>query len=92
MTQSKVAIEATKDAEEAWTNLVVAGAPALAPMAGCIPSYYNAEGSLDNMSPAEQMQAARAGPWPAGLNDFMDRLDNWRGNDGKMDGLTITKR
>lgn len=87
---AKVVIDATQEAEQAWSRRVMAGAPTLAPMAGCTPSYYNAEGSLDNMSREEQMLAAPAGPWPAGLNNFMDVLEDWRSRDGELGGLHVS--
>ncbi|KAL4733103.1 hypothetical protein BDV11DRAFT_97998 [Aspergillus similis] len=87
---AKVVIEATQEAEQDWSRRVMVGAPTLAPMAGCTPSYYNAEGSLDNMSREEQMLAAPAGPWPAGLNDFMDVLEEWRSRDGELEGLHVS--
>ena len=58
--------------------------------AGCTPSYYNAEASLDSMSREEQMLAAPAGPWPAGLNNFMDVLEDWRSRDGELEGLHVS--
>jgi hypothetical protein len=85
-----VVIEATQEAEQAWSRRVIAGAPTLAPMAGCTPSYYNAEASLDNMSREEQMLAAPAGPWPAGLNNFMDVLEDRRSRDGELEGLHVS--
>lgn len=85
---AKVVVEATQEAEQAWSKRVAAGAPTLAPMARCTPSYYNAEASMDEMSIEEQMLAAPAGPWPAGLNDFMDVLEDWR-SCGDLEGLHV---
>jgi cation diffusion facilitator CzcD-associated flavoprotein CzcO len=87
---AKVVIEATQEAEQDWSRRVMVGAPTLAPMAGCTPSYYNAEGSLDNMSREEQMLAAPAGPWPAGLNNFMDVLEEWRSRNDELEGLHVS--
>ncbi|KAI7369189.1 hypothetical protein KC354_g2136 [Hortaea werneckii] len=86
---AKVVIEATQDAEQDWSRRVCAGAPTMAPMAGCTPSYYNAEASLDNMSREEQALAAAAGPWPRGLNDFMDVLADWRSRSDELRGLHV---
>ena len=87
---AKVVVEATEEAEQAWSQRVIAGAPALAPMAGCTPSYYNAEASMENMTREQMMLAAAAGPWPEGLNSFIDVLEEWRNQGDKLEGLQVS--
>lgn len=87
---AKVVIEATQKAEQDWSRHVMVGVPTLAPMAGCTPLYYNTKGSLDNMLREEQMLAVPVGPWPAGLNNFMDILEEWRSQNNKLEGLHIS--
>ncbi|EAW08582.1 flavin-containing monooxygenase [Aspergillus clavatus NRRL 1] len=74
----KAIIEPTQAAETAWGMRVLAGAAARAPVVGCTPSYFNAEGSMEDVSIEEQRRLAISGPWPDGLNDFMNALDEWR--------------
>ncbi|PYI36982.1 monooxygenase [Aspergillus indologenus CBS 114.80] len=85
----KTTIEVTQDAETAWAQRVQAVAPALAAMAGCTPSYLNAEGSLDGVSMEERMKLAASSRWPHGMNDWMDVLEEWR-DAGSLDGLQIS--
>ncbi|PKY00831.1 monooxygenase [Aspergillus campestris IBT 28561] len=71
-----VVVEPTSEAEASWALRVLSGAASLAPMAGCTPSYFNAEAKMDSMPMDEQIKAAATTRWPRGLNDFMDVLDN----------------
>jgi cation diffusion facilitator CzcD-associated flavoprotein CzcO len=85
-----VVVEPTKDAEEAWTGQILAGAMAFAPMMGCTPSYYNNEGEADKAATQEeQMKAGRAAMWSDGLISYLKVLDDWRAQ-GDMQGLQVT--
>ncbi|PLN84683.1 monooxygenase [Aspergillus taichungensis] len=74
-TEHAVVVEPTAEAETSWALRVLSAAASLAPMAGCTPSYFNAEAKMDSMSMDEQIKAAATTRWPAGLIDFMDVLD-----------------
>ncbi|EFW16656.1 monooxygenase [Coccidioides posadasii str. Silveira] len=87
--RGKVAIEPTRAAEEAWAARIKAGAAVLAPVAGCTPSYYNGEGGKDKLSAEEKLAGAAAGPWPLGLNSYMDLLQEWR-DTGDFSGFDIS--
>ncbi|PLB35833.1 flavin-containing monooxygenase [Aspergillus candidus] len=75
-TEHVVVVEPTSEAEASWAHRVLSGAASLAPMAGCTPSYFNAEAKMDSMPMDEQIKAAATTRWPRGLNDFMDVLDS----------------
>ncbi|RAH41709.1 flavin-containing monooxygenase [Aspergillus brunneoviolaceus CBS 621.78] len=85
----KMTIEVTQGAETAWGLRVQAGAPALAALAGCTPSYLNAEGSLEDVSMEERMKLAASARWPHGMADWMDVLEEWR-DAGDLAGLQIS--
>ncbi|RAH70573.1 flavin-containing monooxygenase [Aspergillus aculeatinus CBS 121060] len=85
----KMTIQVTQDAETAWGLRVQAGAPALAALAGCTPSYLNAEGSLEDVSMEERMKLAASARWPHGMADWMDVLEEWR-DAGDLAGLQIS--
>ncbi|EEP81958.1 predicted protein [Uncinocarpus reesii 1704] len=74
----KVVMEPTPEAERAWEKRIAAGALIRAPVVGCTPSYWNAEGKLDQTTPEEKEKRRGAGPCPRGMNDFMDVLQEWR--------------
>lgn len=84
----KVAMEPTAEVEIDWAKRTQEGAPALAPVAGCTPSYYNGEGALESLTRKELLKAAASGPWPRGAKDYLKVLQNWR-NAGDLKGLDI---
>ncbi len=75
-------IEATREAEAEWVNLVTQPGPMRKYQESCTPGYYNVEGKntgqgfIDNQYPL--------GPVP-----FFDLLADWR-NQGDLEGLNIT--
>ena len=84
----KVLIEPTAEAEEAWTMEIMKRAVALAGLAGCTPSYINAEGDTDRMSQEKQARMARGATWGEGYLSFLEVIEDWR-RDGRMEGLQV---
>ncbi|KAK4541657.1 hypothetical protein LTR36_007801 [Oleoguttula mirabilis] len=85
-----VVVEATADAEEAWTMQIVARAAGFAATAGCTPSYYNGEGALDRIaSDAERLKAARGAPYGDGFESYVKVIESWR-REGGMEGLVLS--
>jgi cation diffusion facilitator CzcD-associated flavoprotein CzcO len=76
-------IEVTRDAEDAWLELLLSGpGRMLGANNNCTPGYYNNEG-----------QPAGAGAelfvgYPAGATAFFQYIDRWR-SDGNFDGLAF---
>lgn len=86
---SKVVVEATEEAEEAYAGKIASMALVNAPIAACTPSYYNMEGGVASMSMEEQIAAARLNIWGQGILDYDVFLRTWRENAG-MEGLDIS--
>jgi cation diffusion facilitator CzcD-associated flavoprotein CzcO len=85
----KVIIEPSEEGEEAWAMEILKRAAGFAALAGCTPSYLNAEGEGDHLqSMEEQMKAARSAPWGQGVLDFGRVIKEWR-EEGGLKGLKI---
>ena len=85
----KTIIEPTDIACENWANQCAARAHLLATMANCTPSYFNAEGAFDKMTPEQQAGAARAAIWGQGYLSYSKILADWRAS-GKLEGFEIS--
>ncbi|KAI0126523.1 hypothetical protein BJ170DRAFT_629054 [Xylariales sp. AK1849] len=85
--EARFAIEATPEAEEAWTGEIVKRALVMAALTGCTPSYFNLEGM--EMPPEEQLKQIKAAPWGAGLPEYLKVVEAWR-EKGDLEGLVIT--
>ena len=86
---SKAVIEPTEAACEEWANRVAGNAHKLSTMAGCTPSYFNAEGEADKMSPEQQAGAARGAIWGQGYLDYERILKEWRAK-GDLEGFAVS--
>lgn len=83
-------IEPTSTACDSWADRVAGHAHKLSTMAGCTPSYFNAEGEADRQSPQEQAETARAKAiWGQGYLDYEEVLREWRGR-GALEGLEVS--
>lgn len=83
-------IEPTSTACNNWADRVAGHAHKLSTMAGCTPSYFNAEGEADRQSPQEQAATARAKAiWGQGYLDYEEVLREWRGR-GALEGLEVS--
>ncbi|KAJ7250306.1 flavin-binding monooxygenase-like family protein [Mycena rebaudengoi] len=86
---SKLTVEVTKEAEEAWSMQILMRAAWFAGIPGCTPGYLNDEGSRDNAGDMQaQMKAARAAPWGEGIISFAEQLKSWR-SEGGLKGFQI---
>ena len=81
-------VQPTPAAAEDWGTQIMMRAAAMAAVAGCTPSYLNAEGAVDRIPPEKQMQAARSGIWGAGIEDFLVHVEAWRA-EGGMQGIEV---
>ncbi|KAH7351215.1 pyridine nucleotide-disulfide oxidoreductase-like protein [Rhexocercosporidium sp. MPI-PUGE-AT-0058] len=85
----KAVIEPTDAACEDWANQCAARAHMLGTMAGCTPSYFNAEGASDKMTPEQQAGFARTAIWGQGYLSYARILQEWRKNGG-LEGFEIS--
>ncbi len=75
-------MEATREAEQAWLELLLTGLGPLA-SADCTPGYYNNEGDLDD--PRVKYMVG----YPLGASAYFDYLDDWR-RAGSLAGLLLS--
>ncbi len=73
-------VELTKEAEDAWLELLQSGPGMMLASADCTPGYYNNEGQ-----PGGQSWAQFVG-YPAGAMAYFQYLDQWRSK-GDFEGL-----
>ena len=73
-------VEVTKEAEDAWLDLLATGAGALLASADCTPGYYNNEGQPDGAG------WAQLAGYPGGAMAYFKYLEEWR-TKGDFDGL-----
>jgi cyclohexanone monooxygenase len=73
-------VEVTKEAEDAWLDLLATGNGPMLASPDCTPGYYNNEGQ-----PADPGNALFVG-YPAGAMAYFQYLDEWRSK-GDFDGL-----
>jgi cation diffusion facilitator CzcD-associated flavoprotein CzcO len=76
-------VEVTKDAQEAWIELLLSGQGGLIGSVDCTPGYYNNEG-VD----AGQAGALFVG-YPAGPSAYFSYLEGWRSSE-QFEGLAFT--
>ncbi|KZV93345.1 FAD/NAD(P)-binding domain-containing protein [Exidia glandulosa HHB12029] len=83
---TKVALEPSKEAEEAWSMQCLMRAGFYAGISGCTPSYMTNEGDRDKVvDMQEQMKAGRAAPWSEGIASFLKLVGEWKA-EGKLSG------
>lgn len=76
------AVEATKEAEEQWTQTIVdSGERRRAFRQACTPSYLNNEGKTS-------IRAAKNASYGGGALEFLGILQDWR-KEGSMVGLEV---
>jgi cyclohexanone monooxygenase len=75
-------VEVTREAQDAWVEILLTGPGSLIGSPDCTPGYYNNEGQ--NPGPA----ARYAVGYPGGASAFFKYLDEWR-RCGRFDGLTF---
>lgn len=88
---SRVVIEPTREAEEAWAAEIAKRSISFAGVGGCTPGYLNGEGAMARItesSPEEMMKAARRSIWGEGIVSFMRVLERWEA-DGELRGLDV---
>jgi cyclohexanone monooxygenase len=76
-------VEVTKEAEDAWIELLLTGGGRMLGSPDCTPGYYNNEGV--DPGPA----AALYSGYPAGASAFFAYLDRWR-TSGEFEGLAFS--
>lgn len=82
----RLTIEASKEAEEDWTMRILQRAAWSAPVAICLPSYLNNEGTT--AAGPEAMKMARGMGWPEGIGAYKRILEEWR-DEGMLGGLVV---
>ncbi|CAK7223982.1 hypothetical protein SEUCBS140593_005419 [Sporothrix eucalyptigena] len=84
-------IEATSEAEEAWSEKVASMAGVFAASAGCTPSYINAEGEYEReVAPEVLKRRARGALWAKGMDDFEDTIKEWE-TKGGFEGVDFVR-
>jgi len=73
-----VAVEPSKQAEDAWVELLLTGPGSMIGGADCTPGYYNNEG--------QDAGAFLGRGYPSGPSAYFSYIDKWR-NSGTFDGL-----
>jgi cation diffusion facilitator CzcD-associated flavoprotein CzcO len=73
-------IEVTKEAEDAWIELLLSGPGMMLGSSECTPGYYNNEGQ--DAGPARQFFVG----YPAGAMAYFAYIDQWRSS-GEFEGL-----
>ena len=77
-------IEPTREAEEAWVNLILTTGPSLIASPDCTPGFWNNEGQGWD-------QKFRHAQWhPGGAQGFFEHMEKWR-KAGDFEGLSFTK-
>ncbi|EXJ76300.1 uncharacterized protein A1O5_00808 [Cladophialophora psammophila CBS 110553] len=88
---SKLTLEATEEAEDAWSEEIARHATWFAAYSICTPGFSTNEGEdLKPLPPQEALRKARAAPHAQGLIYFKDVLKRWR-EAGTLEGLTISE-
>jgi hypothetical protein len=73
-------VEATREAQQAWVELLLTAPPRLIGSPDCTPGYYNNEGR--EPGPAARLNVGH----PAGPMAYFKYIDGWR-NSGQFEGL-----
>lgn len=83
-------LEASEDAEEAWSQEIVKYATWWGALSICTPGFATNEGDMFKpVSPEQALKNARAAPHGGGLIAFRDTIKRWR-EDGKMEGVILS--
>jgi cation diffusion facilitator CzcD-associated flavoprotein CzcO len=84
-----VVIEASQEAEEAWSLEVVRRSLWFSSMGGCTPSYFTNEGAFTSVQDTEEMtRIARTMMWGEGFESYINVLRSWK-DEGSLAGLTV---
>jgi cyclohexanone monooxygenase len=75
-------VEVTKEAQDAWVEILLTAPPRLRGAPDCTPGYYNNEGHAP--TPATRLAVG----YPAGPSAYFRYLAAWRSS-GRFDGLTF---
>ncbi|MBI1261889.1 MAG: NAD(P)-binding protein [Rhizobiales bacterium] len=76
-------VEVTKEAQDAWVELLLTNAGMMIGSPDCTPGYYNNEGQTP--SPAAKLNVG----YPAGAMAYFKYIDEWR-NSGDFEGLAFS--
>jgi cyclohexanone monooxygenase len=76
-------VEVTREAEDAWIELLLSGGPRMLGIPDCTPGYYNNEGQ--DPGPAALLSVG----YPQGAMAYFRYLDDWR-NSGDFEGLAFS--
>jgi hypothetical protein len=79
------AVEVTKDAEDAWIELISGVQRGLRGNSDCTPGYYNNEGK-----PMGRKEQLNSSGHPGGPIAFFEHLEAWR-TSGAFEGLSFTQ-
>ena len=77
-------VEPTREAEEAWVNLILTTGPSLITSPDCTPGFWNNEGQ------GWSKEFRQAQGHPGGAQGFFEHIEKWR-QTGKFEGLRFTK-
>ncbi|KAL5334679.1 hypothetical protein BJX70DRAFT_377415 [Aspergillus crustosus] len=87
---SRLVIQPTHEAEEAWTMEILKRAAGFRGIAGCTPGYLNGYGmDASSLSPEEQGKMARLAAWGEGIASYVHELEAWRST-GDLGGIEMT--
>ena len=75
-------VEVTREAQDAWVELLLSGMGRMMASADCTPGYYNNEGR--DPGPAAKLNVG----YPAGPTAYFQYLDAWRAS-GEFEGLAF---
>ena len=75
-------VEVTKEAQDAWVELLLTGMGRMMGAPDCTPGYYNNEGQ--DPGPAAKLNVG----YPAGASAYFKYIDGWR-NSGQFEGLAF---
>ena len=75
-------VEVTREAQDAWVELLLTSAGRMTGGPDCTPGYYNNEGQAPG--PAARLNVG----YPAGAGAYFSYIDAWR-NSGEFDGLAF---
>ena len=75
-------VEVTREAEDAWLELLLTAPPRMTGSPDCTPGYYNNEGQTP--APGAKYHVG----YPAGASAYFKYIDAWR-KSGEFDGLTF---
>lgn len=86
--EEKLVIVPTAAAVEDWGLQILSRSVLLAAMMGCTPGYFNLEGEIDKIKPADHLRMARGGSWGTGIESFLKYIEGWQA-EGSMKGIRL---